>query len=337
MNKKHLYGILIVLAISLAVLYHDLKQTPVKRLLAAARGLNLAWLLFVFVVMLLSYVCEASILAVLAKRKDEPKHGPWAFFRIPLIQALFNAITPMSTGGQPAQLAAFIQMGVEGGRATSLLLMKFIIYQIVVLAAYVTAIFTGFHLVMTKFKALAVFIMIGFLIHLCSIAFLLAIMFAYRWTKKTAQSLFKLLAKFMKPERVERWQQETMEKIDTFYAEGQNLKRERKKLILATLLTVLQMLCFYSIPYFILLSFGLHVSWVQVTQMNIMIILFMAIIPLPGASGGAEFSFQTLFATFISNSSQLVLAMFLWRFITYFFGMILGMFGWSIRPRKLKA
>lgn len=334
MNKKHLYGILIVLAISLAVLYHDLKQTPVKRLLAAARGLNPVWLLFVFMIMLLSYVCEASILAVLAQRKDEPHHSAWSFFRIPLIQALFNAITPMSTGGQPAQLAAFVQMGVEGGRATSLLLMKFIIYQIVVLLAYVTAILTGFHLVMTKFKALAVFIMIGFLIHLCSIAFLLAIMFAYRWTKQTAQHLFKLLAKFMKPQRVENWRQQTLEKINTFYAEGQHLKHEPQKLFKATVLTILQMLCFYSVPYFILIAFGLPVSWAKVTQMNIMIILFMAIIPLPGASGGAEFSFQTLFATFISNPSQLILAMFLWRFATYFFGMILGMFGWSIRPQK---
>jgi uncharacterized protein (TIRG00374 family) len=334
MNKKHLYGILIVLAISFAVLYHDLKQTPVKRLLAAAKGLNPAWLLFVFLVMLVSYACEAGILAVLAKRKNEPHHSAWSFFRIPLIQALFNAITPMATGGQPAQLAAFIQMGVEGGRATSLLLMKFIIYQIVVLIAYVTAILTGFHLVMTKFRALAVFILIGFLIHLCSIAFLLAIMFAYRWTKKTAQWFFNLLAKFMKAERVERWREQTLEKIDTFYAEGQHLKRERKKLIAATALTILQMLCFYSVPYFILVAFGLPVSWAQVTQMNIMIILFMAIIPLPGASGGAEFSFQTLFATFISNSSQLVLAMFIWRFATYFLGMILGMFGWSIRPQK---
>lgn len=337
MKKKHLYGILIVLAISAAVLYHDLKQTPVTRLLAAAKGLNPAWLLLVFAIMIGSYLCEAGILAVLARRAKEPHHGAWAFLRIPLIQALFNAITPMSTGGQPAQLAAFVQMGVEGGRATSLLLMKFIIYQVVVLVAYLTAIFTGFHLVMTKFKALAFFIMIGFLIHLASIAFLLAIMFAYRWTKKAAAWCFNLLAKAISPRQVDHWRQQTMAKIETFYAEGQHLKHEWKKLIVASLLTVLQMLCFYSIPYFILLAFGLHPAWVQVTQMNIMIILFMAIVPLPGASGGAEFSFQTLFATFISQSSQLILAMFLWRFVTYFFGMILGILAWSFRPRKIKA
>ncbi len=68
----------------------------------------------------------------------------------------------MSTGGQPSQLAAMIQMGMEGGRSTSILLMKFIIYQVVVLFAYVSTIIFGFHMVMTKFAGLAIFIGIGF-------------------------------------------------------------------------------------------------------------------------------------------------------------------------------
>ncbi|HBQ43730.1 MAG TPA: hypothetical protein DD724_05665, partial [Lactobacillus acetotolerans] len=257
-------------------------------------------------------------------------------FRIPIIQALFNAITPMSTGGQPSQLAAMVQMGIEGGRATSLLLMKFIIYQIVVFFAYVFAIVTGFHMVATKFSALAAFIVLGFLIHISSIVFLLAIFFAYNWTKKAANWLMNLLEKFISEKRVEKWRKATMEKIDTFYTESQKLKKEKKKLWLSAGLTVLQLLFFYSIPYMVLLTLNVHANWLAVTQMNIMIIMFMAIIPIPGASGGAEYSFQTLFSTFVSSHGALVLGMFLWRFATYFFGMILGIFGWIFKPKKIK-
>ena len=71
--------------------------------------------------------------------------------------------------------------------------------------------------------------------------------------------------------------------------------------------------------------------------MNIMIIMFMAIVPIPGASGGAEFSFQTLFSTFIHSNILLTLGMFLWRFTTYFFGMILGIFGWLFKPKKIRS
>jgi uncharacterized protein (TIRG00374 family) len=336
MKKSHLIGVAVVLLISGFVLYRDLRDTPVQELKKAAVSLNWGWLLFVLLVVLLSFLCEAGILATLAKRPGDPQASAWGFIRIPWIQALFNAITPMSTGGQPSQLVAFVQMGVEGGRATSLLLMKFIIYQVVVLIAYLVAIFSGFSLVMTKFKALAFFIMIGFLIHVTSIAFLLAIMFAYHFTKKTAAAFFRLLRKMFKKQRVDKWEQATMAKIDTFYQEGQKLKKEKGKLLKASALTVLQMLCFYSVPYFVLLALGVPCSWFAVTRMNVLITLFMAIVPIPGASGGAEYSFQTLFSTFIASSSKLVLAMFIWRFATYFFGMILGIFGWSFKPKKIQ-
>lgn len=335
MNKKHLWGVAIVLVISGVVLYVDLRSTPIAQLERAARNINLIGLVAVFGLMLLSYVFEASILAVLTKRKNEPKRSKWSFFRIPLIQALFNAITPMSTGGQPSQLAAMVQMGIEGGRATSLLLMKFIIYQIVVFLAYVTTIITGFHMVATKFAGLAIFIAIGFLIHVSSIAFLLAILFAYNWTKKTANWIMNLLAKFINQKRVDIWRKNTLDKIETFYEESQKLKREKKKLLVCVVLTVLQLLCFYSIPYMTLVTLNVPADWASVTQMNIMIIMFMAIIPIPGASGGAEYSFQTLFSTFISSNGTLIVGMFLWRFVTYFFGMILGIFGWIFKPAKI--
>ena len=337
MNKKHLWGVLIVLAISAFVLYTDLKSTPLSEILGTAHGLNIWALIMVFGLMLLSYVCEAGILATLAHRKDEPKRSAWSFLRIPIIQALFNAITPMSTGGQPSQLAAMIQMGMESGRSTSILLMKFIIYQIVVFFAYVFTIIFGFHTVMTKFAGLAVFIAIGFLIHISSIIFLLAIMFAYRFTKRATNWGMDLLGRFMKKERVENWRKATLEKINTFYAESQKLKKEKNKLVIASVLTILQLLFFYSIPFMVLTALNVPCSWSSVTQMNIMIIMFMAIIPIPGASGGAEYSFQTLFSTFISSHGALILAMFVWRFATYFFGMILGIFGWIFKPKRIKS
>ena len=337
MNKKHLWGVLIVLAISAFVLYTDLKSTPLSEILGTAHGLNIWALIMVFGLMLLSYVCEAGILATLAHRKDEPKRSAWSFLRIPIIQALFNAITPMSTGGQPSQLAAMIQMGMEGGRSTSILLMKFIIYQIVVFFAYVFTIIFGFHTVMTKFAGLAVFIAIGFLIHISSIIFLFAIMFAYRFTKRATNWVMDLLGKFMKKERVENWRKATLEKIDTFYAESQKLKKEKNKLVIASVLTILQLLFFYSVPFMVLTALNVPCSWSSVTQMNIMIIMFMSIIPIPGASGGAEYSFQTLFSTFISSHGALILAMFVWRFATYFFGMILGIFGWIFKPKRIKS
>lgn len=335
MNKKHLWGILIVLTISAYVIYSEIKATSFAVLLKAADSLVWSKVILVFALMLGSYACEAMILHLLAKRPTSPKHSIWAWCRIPIIQSLFNAITPLASGGQASQLAAMVQMGIEGGRATSVLMMKFIIYQLAVFVAYIWAFVSGYHLVVTKFSGIAILILLGFVLHVSSIIFLLAVMFAHDWTVNFVKWLMGLLAKFINPQKVAKWEKATMEKIATFYNESQKLKQDKGRLVKAAGLTVLQLLCYYSIPFMTIQALGIHASWLTVTETTLMIIMFMAVIPIPGASGGAEFSFQTLFSMFITSSGQLVLGMFIWRFVTYFFGMILGIFGWIIRPKKV--
>ncbi|WP_201330212.1 lysylphosphatidylglycerol synthase transmembrane domain-containing protein, partial [Lactobacillus nasalidis] len=232
--------------------------------------------------------------------------------------------------------AAMVEMGMSGGRATSILMMKFICYQLVVLAAYVTAFVFGFHLVAGKFAALAVFIFLGFALHVCSIILLLLAMFAHDWTVKAVKGVMRLLGRIFGQKKAQVWEKSTLEQVESFYQESQALKAERKKLWGVVLLTAGQLACYYSAPYLTLRALGQPVDYWQVTLMTILIIMFMAVIPLPGASGGAEFSFQTLFASFISQSGVVVLAMFLWRFATYFFGMLLGLVGWSFKPAKVR-
>lgn len=336
MNKKSFWGIIVVLLISGFVLYFDLKETPVKILVAAAKQINPGKVTLVFLAVLLSYLCEALILRLLAKRPGEAKRSFWSYLRIPLIQALFNGITPMATGGQPSQLAAMAEMGMPLGRSTSILMMKFICYQLVVLAAYLTAFASGFSLVASKFAGLAIFIFIGFALHVSSIILLLLAMFAHDWTRRMVKKLMAFLGKFLPKDKVQSWEEATLAQVESFYQESQALKKEKQKLWGVLPLTILQLLCYYSAPYLTLYAFGLSVSYFQVTIMTILIIMFMAVIPVPGASGGAEFSFQTLFASFIAKPGLVVAAMFVWRFATYFFGMILGIFAWSIKPAKIR-
>lgn len=86
MNKKHLWGILIVLAISIFVLYTDLKSTPINQLVRAARNINWLFFALIFVLMLLSYVFEASIIYCLAKRKMSPKEANGLFLEFRLFK-----------------------------------------------------------------------------------------------------------------------------------------------------------------------------------------------------------------------------------------------------------
>ena len=61
--------------------------------------------------------------------------------------------------------------------------------------------------------------------------------------------------------------------------------------------------------------------------------LIGSFVPIPGGSGGLEYGFVAFYGTFISGS-LLSAVMLVWRFITYYFGMIIGALAFYIKKVK---
>lgn len=312
----------------------ELRDTDINLLVKSIQSINLVWLSVAFLSMVLSYIFEALVLKVLLRGRLDRKLSYWEYFRIPLIQALFNAITPFSSGGQPAQLIALMQSKVESGKASSVLLMKFIVFQTMVMVNFILALVIGFKHIAQSFSGLSVLIIGGFIIHIVTITILLMIMYYYSFTKQAAIVIMRPI-KFFAKKNGAKWEATLLEKIDTFYEESLVLKREYKKVIEAAILTFIQLLFYYLVVYFVLLALNVsHINMIKVLVLQIMIVMIVSIFPIPGGSGGAEYSFKTLFAGFLTSQSSLVLGMFLWRFITYFLGMFLGIIGVAKRPKQ---
>lgn len=337
MNRKNKVALMFMVLLGGLIFWHEGRETNFYQVVQGLAHLQWAWLLVAVLLMFLSFVAEAAVLRTLIEKKGEPKQPRWNLLRIPPIQAVFNAITPFSSGGQPAQLIALLQIGYEGGRASSVLLMKFIIYQLMVLINFILTMLVGFHEVVVQFHGLAWLIAFGFIIHVVTIGTLLMIMFYYRLTKAITKGFFHLLAKLFKTPKIQQWSDLAMLKIESFHQESLQLKREKQKVFKAAALTLVQLLTYYLIPYFVLLALHLSdVNLLTVFSMHVMIVMITSIFPVPGGAGGAEYSFKTLFSLFIPNASLLILGMFLWRFITFYLGMILGMIAMAIAPKHQK-
>jgi len=165
---------------------------------------------------------------------------------------------------------------------------------------------------------------------------LLMVMFYYRFTKNMTIKLFALLKRLFKRPKIDQWQIKALQKIETFHEESLQLKREKKKVLKASLLTLAQLIAYYLIPYFVLLALNVpRVNMLTVFSMHVMIVMITSIFPIPGGAGGAEYSFKTLFSLFIPSQTLLILGMFLWRFITFYLGMILGIIATSIPPKRM--
>lgn len=337
MSKKNRYAVAIMVLIGVAIFAYEMKDLDFKQVWHTLNHMQLQWLLVALLVMLASWVVESLVVKTFVEHQGE--HLAFtAAMRVPLVEQLFNNITPFASGGQPAQLVALMQAGVEGGRASSVLLMKFVVYQFMVLINFVLTIVVGFHRVATHFQALAWLIVFGLVIHVVVIIGLLLVMYQYAFTKRLVQAVVWLCGRFVGHERMLRWQANMDQKIDTFYAESLHLKQEKNKVLKAAGLTLIQLLLYYSVPYFVLLSFGLgRVDLVTVMVSHVMIVMIVSLFPIPGGTGGAELSFKTLFAHFVATPSQLVLAMLLWRLLTYYLGMVCGILALAVRAPKMRA
>lgn len=336
MSRRNKVAVFLIVILGLAIFGYSLRDVKLNILIRDFASIHLDWLLIAVLCMILYFGLEGLVVKIFV---DE-RMGHYSFksaIRIPLIEQLFNGITPFSSGGQPAQLIAMLQSGIDGGRASSVLLMKFIVYQAMIVINFIIALVIGFHYMVSKMSYLSLFVVFGFLIHFGVIIGLLLVMFWPQFTKKAVRVILSPMRWFGKAERMNDMLTRLDTKIDLFYEESVQLLGQRKLLLKVALVTFLQLMAYYLVPYFIMLSLGYtQANIVMITCLHVLIVMVISIFPIPGGAGGAEYSFTVLFGSYITNSSKLVLAMLLWRILTYYFGIFAGIGALAIKPDQLK-
>lgn len=336
MNWKNKLSLLVVMTAGIGIFLFSMKDISLRVIKHELADLKWQWLIVAVCCMLLSLLFEGLIVYRLLK-KQYPSYRLRDALRVPLIEQLFNGITPFQSGGQPAQLYALLQSGIDAGRGTSKMLMKFIVYQSMIVVCFVVSLTAQFHYLATKLHALSALVVFGFLIHFFVIAALLMVMYWYSFTKKMVITCLQPVKWWGKAETYQRYERYAIEKIDNFYQESLSLRNDGWTLFKVCLLTLVQLFFYYVIPYFILLSLRVrHMDVLMVIGMHILIVMIISLFPLPGGVGGAEFSFSTIFSTFLFQDSKVVLAMIIWRLITYYLGMFLGMGALTVKVHRVR-
>lgn len=334
MSKSNKITLVIMVLIGIVIFGFSLKDVNISLLIHDLNNINLWWLGVAFLCICLYLLIETFVTKILVSSSVKNFTFKDAL-RVPLVEQLFNGITPFSSGGQPGQLFVMMQTGVDAGRASSVLLMKFVVYQGMIVVNFFLSLMIGFRFVAEKLHYLALFVLFGFCIHFGVILALLLVMYSPRFTKRLTYFV-TYPVKWFNQEKFDKLQNNLSQKIDNLYLESIRIGRQWKLLLKVIVLTFLQLSVYYLIPYFIMLSLGyMNANVLMVTSLHIMIVMIISLFPIPGGSGGAEFSFEALFHSYITSDTKLVLAMLLWRLITYYFGMIVGALALLIKPDKV--
>ena len=298
----------------------------IDNVVAALTRINKGALIICVLFMVGYWLCEAGTIHVMLKSMH-PKMKFWNSWLTTIIGQYFNCITPSSTGGQPMQAYYLVKFGVPLGCGITALLSRFIVYQFVLTAYSIFTLVAGYHHFGNDLqqKGLMPFVIIGFVINTAVIVFLISIAVFRKGTLKFANWLISLLNRLHIVKHPMKWRIYFTREVNKFYNNFKYLKKNIPLLLRSILLTFIQLTLFLSISYVLFRGFGLEgTSLLQIISYQAYVLMISSFIPLPGAMGGAELGYYGFFKD-IFGEQYVNTAMMLWRIMTFYLPIIVGL------------
>ena len=318
--KKNAIILLVVLVIVLWVILKDDFVNIIDTLSKA----DVRWIAFAIIFVFLYWVLRTMCLFMIA-REYSRKLKFNTMLQLTLITQFFNGITPFSSGGQPMEIYYLSKCGIKATRGTNIIVQNFIMYQMALIVHGIIAIILNYHF--RFFKEIAILrelTTIGFIINTLVGVGLLFISFSTKFNKKVISMAIKICHKLRIVKDIDKTIEIWSDKLSEFHESAELLKQKKILFVKGFIYNFIALSVFYVIPLFVIYGMGdFNINVVKTITASAYVLIIGAFVPIPGGSGGIEYGFMQFFGNFI-NGSALSASLIVWRFITYYFGIILG-------------
>lgn len=336
MNQKlkNKLSILLLILVTIGVLYFALKD-DFHEIVHNILTINVWWLL-VALFLIFGYWFMKSLVLYQTARHFKPDYRITQAFRNILLTQFFNGITPFASGGQPFQIYSLKKEGIRLTDGTNIIIQDFIVYQIALVILGVFAIVSNyfFHFY-PEVGLLKQLVTVGFLINTAVIIILFIVAFGKKMNHFVVTKGIEFLGKIKVIRDPEKKQEKWNDYITQFHKGAAILMKDKKHFITLIIWNVIALMSLYLIPMVILFGLGDYTSLTGgltiITSAYVMLI--GAFVPIPGGTGGLEYSFLAFYGNFI-RGSVLKAVMLIWRFITYYLGIIVGVIALNIKERR---
>ena len=319
MKKKYLRNLILFILIILLTFYIILKDQDINDIINVLSGIDLKYILIAIICMCVYLTCEAINIGRTLKALGE-KSTFYSNIKYSLIGFFFSSVTPAASGGQPMQIYYMSKDKISVANSTLTLLINLTSMQIVTISIAIISLFFNYEYM--NWLLIWLFIL-GILLNATALTLLLISVLSKRMTNGLINIVIKLL-RFFKVKNIED-KKDKLEKELSKYQSSATYIKSNKKMMLKTLLTTyVQFLVFYSISYWVYLSFGLNEYniW-QILSMQSVLFATVSGIPSPGAVGVSEGGFLEIFRNVYSNG-MLHEAMLLNRGVNFYLFVIIS-------------
>ena len=332
-KNQNKLNILLLIILTILVLYISLKDN-FKEVIIGFTKLNIIWII-IALILILGYFLLKSLSLYTFTKQFSKKISFKEILKMILITQFFDGITPSSTGGQPYQIYALKKKNIKIIDATNITIQNFIVYQIALILLGLIAVISNNYLnLFENVGLIKKLIIIGFIINVMVIIGLFSLAFMKKINKIIMKFIIKILSKLKIIKNPQEIINNLNNYIETFH-EGALILLKNKKIFIKTILyNFLGLILLYIIPAAIVYGLGNYkaITPFESVIASAHVMLIGAFIPVPGATGGLEYAFTQFYGVFIIGA-ELTLVMLLWRFFTYYLGVIIGGILLNIRKK----
>ena len=263
------------------------------------------------------------------------------------VGSFFSAITPSATGGQVGQAYVLRKQHLHLEQAANLLVLQWLAKELsavvycgaTLILSYVLKLDTITKIHIFGFDMnFIIFAFIGFGIHVVATTSVLSLSYSHH-TENFIFWILRVCRKFkiMKPAKYEENCGKVTAKLNRYREELKDMRKNWIYVVGAFLLELVRYTIYFAVPWLVsyVLNINLPISALMTSVIYAsFVFLITAFIPLPGAAGGTEVFFAIVFASFYGSSAATTSALLIWRFVTFYVGLIIGLIVTAVYSRK---
>jgi len=257
-----------------------------------------------------------------------------ASLRVVLTWDFASAITPSTIGGAPVATYAMTRENITLGKSGAIMLFGVLLDQMFYVMAIPVLIILGFYFEIIPDEI--GFIGVGAMFLVYAVLLLYGAVLAYGMLVNPA-SLKKVISLVCRLPFMKRMKDKAEQESDSLVSFSHELRRKPKIFLLNAFgISTLGWLAKISLPSIVVLSF--LPADVALTFMRSFAMTFAGLfMPTPGGSGGVEGLFLVFQGPLFDRTVFIGVSVFIWRFITYYQSIGLGVMvmSWYMKPERV--
>lgn len=322
-KNKNLINIAFMVVLLILTIYMIFKDNEVEDIINVLKEGNPIYIVLGLATILISWACESAIIYITFKSLKE-KVKFIRCLKYTFIGYYYSAITPSASGGQPMQIVYMSRDGYKFTSSSITILLIVIVYKVVLLGLIGFTTLVNGSFAIPYISEVKWFFILGVSINVICITLYAMIFVSSEFLKKIIVKGINFLHKI----KIIRHKQRKIDKITELiddYEKGTKFIINNPKLLIVTfLITVVQRVLLFTIPYIVYRYFGLNdLSYLEIITLQIILNTAVDNLPVPGGIGVTEIAFKVLYSA-VFVSAVFVPSMLLSRFFSFYFMLIVS-------------